>query len=157
MKRSLRLFAIFFMIFAACLIFCSCENEPTQTEETTVPLRTEGTKAMEYFEIETSYGMLKFPEQWKNNLTLQRVTTDTGEEIIFRETFTKESLTLFTVCIGETSNGSYIGSMTDLNGQKHEVYLRIDELEFKEELSTEMKSRIYAMQESVNYLIDNLK
>ena len=158
MKKIIRKLAFLLLVAAVCLAVCSCEKEPTvettATTETTIPWQTQ---PLEYFLIETSYGTLKFPQQWKEDLTIEKQATETGEEVIFRETITKDQLTLFTICIGGTENGSYIGTLTDATGKTREVYLRINELDLGDDLSTEQKSRIYAMQESVNDIIDNLK
>lgn len=154
MKRSLRSQIIVFFILIACLMLGSCDKGPAAETTDTDPRET---TSFQYFQVDTSFGTLKFPEQWKKDLKIEKNTTETGEEIIFRETITKDCLTLFTICIDMPESGSYIGNLTDAAGKTHEVYLQINELEMQEDLPKETKSRIYAMQESVNDIIDNLR
>ena len=63
---------------------------------------------------------------------------------------------LFKVTIGE-GDGSKIGELTDSAGTKRDVYLQLEEIQEDPNLNDGEQNRLYAMQEDLNYLIDNLK
>ena len=59
MKRSLRSLLIVFFIFIAGLMLGSCDKEPAAETTDTDPRET---TSFQYFQVETSFGTLKFPE-----------------------------------------------------------------------------------------------
>ena len=68
----------------------------------------------------------------------------------------EESYELFRILIG--GDGSdVVGSLTDSVGTQRNVYLYVDTLPEDSGLEEAEQTRFYAMQEDLNYLIDNLK
>ena len=63
---------------------------------------------------------------------------------------------LYTSLIGDDSS-EVVGSLTDDTGTQRNVYLHVDELPADSGLEETEQTRFYAMQEDLNYLIDNLK
>ena len=58
--------------------------------------------------------------------------------------------------IGE-GDGSKIGELTDGAGTKRDVYVQLEEIQEDPNLNDGEQNRLFAMQEDLNYLIDNLK
>lgn len=68
----------------------------------------------------------------------------------------EETYELFKVLIGDDSS-EVVGSLTDDTGTQRNVYLHVEELPADSGLEETEQTRFYAMQEDLNYLIDNLK
>lgn len=108
------------------------------------------------FVIQTEYGDLHYPDQWREYIkTIQEKKSDTIK-VTFEFEVDKSDYKLFEILIGG-DNGEIIGKLTDNNGIQRNVYLCIAELPVNSGLDEAEQNRFYAMQEDLNYLIDNLK
>ena len=108
------------------------------------------------FVIRTEYGDLHYPDQWREYIkTIQEKKSDTIK-VTFEFEVDKSDYKLFEILIGG-DNGEIIGKLTDNNGIQRNVYLRVAELPVNSGLDEAEQSRFYAMQEDLNYLIDNFK
>lgn len=108
------------------------------------------------FVIQTDYGDLHYPDQWREYVkTIQEKKSDTIK-VTFEFEVDKSDYKLFEILIGG-DNGEIIGKLTDNNGIQRNVYLRVAELPVNSSLDEAEQNRFYAMQEDLNYLIDNLK
>ena len=106
--------------------------------------------------IQTEYGDLHYPDQWREYIkTIQEKKSDTIK-VTFEFEVDKSDYKLFEILIGG-DNGEIIGKLTDNNGIQRNVYLCVAELPVNSGLDEAEQNRFYAMQEDLNYLIDNLK
>lgn len=106
--------------------------------------------------IETVYGNLYFPDQWQEFLVTDQKEGDGTVSISFAANIKEQNYPLFTVTIGgEEDNPA--GSLTDADGNKRNVYVKLDEIPESDALNEGEQNRLYAMQEDVNYLLDNLE
>lgn len=114
------------------------------------------TQVSESIEITTDYGTLYYPDQWEEFIKTEQQTI--GETIVvsFVAQIQDVEYPLFEVTIGG-SEGTEVGELTDEEGAKRIVYLHVNELEEDPALTEGEQNRLYAMQEDLNYLIDNLK
>ena len=87
--------------------------------------------------------------------TEQNVTDD-AVEVSFYAQINDMNYTLFYVTIGP-GEGTCVGELTGPDGVKREVFVRSNEMEEVPELSESERNRLYAMQEDINYIIENLK
>lgn len=105
--------------------------------------------------IETKYGDLSYPAKWEDSLA----TTESEKNNIFFVNFSakigEQEYNVFTVMIcGE--EGDSVGTITDKSGTTRNVFVDIPELSELTGLSEEDQNLLYAMQEGVNVLIENL-
>lgn len=106
--------------------------------------------------ISTQYGDLYYPDQWTECVQIDQSTTGNTLVVSFAAQINDVQYPLFKVTIGE-GDGSKIGELTDSAGTKRDVYLQLEEIQEDPNLNDGEQNRLYAMQEDVNYLIDNLK
>lgn len=106
--------------------------------------------------IDTGYGSLYFPEQWRELLKTERKTLESSVIIDFNAVVNGTTYPLFTVTVGDDGEGSSVGVLTDKNGTTRNVYMKLIPLDMDASLSEGEQNRLYAIQEDVNYLIDNL-
>lgn len=105
---------------------------------------------------ETPYGDLYFPRQWGEFLRVEQVIGDNTVEVLFSAKINDNSIPLFSITIGGDT-GDIAGTLTAKDGISRNVYVRIEEIAENDSLSQIEQKRVYAMQEDLNYLIDNLK
>lgn len=130
------------------------QEPPTATEppETTALPKEEPTGDMA---LDTPYCVLRFPSRWAENL-LTEVEKADGYSVHFYGKFgSYEKQRLFTVHFGGSA-GAFFGKVKDADGNMVEVRISAYELNLDESWSSEESARIYAMQEDLNYLLDNL-
>ena len=135
--------------------------EQPQQNETDVQNTEEQSSVPQDVVIETRFGNLAFPEQWSEFITTNE--TEVSDECIkvdFSAKINDTYYLLFTIYIG---NGEGIdecvkvGEIRDSENEVRNVYVEVAEITVDENLSEGEQNRIYAMQEDLNYLIDNLK
>lgn len=110
----------------------------------------------EYMVIETEYGDLLYPEQWSEYLKTEQNMEKDSLQVSFSAQLEDKNYPMFQVTIGD-SEDTEVGELTDDSGIKRKVHMKVDELEGIDELTEVEQQRIYAMQEDLNYIIDNLK
>ena len=176
MKRLLALMMCIAML--SCLL-CACADKPqdenlqqnqgSDTQDTTGdttenenpvedPSEEETTRPEDLppIAVETSYGTLYYQGQWEEFMVVEQTETENGVKVSFRAEFNDCSYPLFVFCIGE-GEGVEVGSVTDSEGNSHPVFASMEELEIGEDLTDVETNRLYAMQEDINFVIDNLK
>jgi hypothetical protein len=68
----------------------------------------------------------------------------------------EKKIDMFEIQIG-SGEGDPVGKITDSEGVQRDVYLRFIEMEDLEGLTEGETNRVYAMQESLNFVIDTLR
>lgn len=111
---------------------------------------------MEKMAIHTEYGDLYYPEQWSEYLKTEQKMNGDSLQVSFLAHLEDKDFPMFQVTIGD-SNDTEVGKLTDNSGTKRSVYMKVTELEGMDNLSETDQHQIYAMQEELNYVIDNLE
>lgn len=151
------------LLLAMLLAGCGAKEQTVPTQDTLPPeiqieQQTEAaeTEDLPYVTVATPYGNLYFQDQWEE--LMQTEQTQEGESIVvtFFCQVNDIPYTLFYLSIGPGA-GTPVGVLTDDQGIQREVFAGMEELEDIPELSDSEKNRLYAMQEDINYIIENLK
>ena len=106
--------------------------------------------------IHTDYGDLHYPDRWQEYVTIRQEQNGSTITVTFETKSGEKAYELFKILIGDDS-GEVVGSLTDADGTQRNVYLQVEELAADSDLKEPERTRFYAMQEDLNYLIDNLK
>lgn len=106
-------------------------------------------------EIETEYGTLYYPEQWKDSVEVEQTEKDDTLHVAFQVKIDEKNYTLFEIIIGK-GDGEPVGTIQDADGKMHDVYVNTEEKEDLKNLSEEEQNRFYAMKEGINQVLDHL-
>ncbi len=131
----------------------STQAAPAETMQDTAAAETE---EADYIAIGTQYGVLYYPEQWDEFLVTTQIPSGDVITVAFAAAIGEGEYPIFQVSIGG-GEGVEVGVLTDEAGNQRAVYLNVDEILEYPELTEGEQQRLYAMQEDLNYLIDNLK
>lgn len=105
--------------------------------------------------VQTDFGTLFVPEQYLPAMKSDIKMEDDGCVVRFSTEQDGKSFDLYSIAIGVES-GEYVGELTDDSGVKRAVYVELFELDM-DGRSPEQQDQLYALQESVNAVIENLK
>lgn len=105
--------------------------------------------------VTTEYGDLKYPDDFYEFLETEETKDGDNLRVLFRAIINENKYDMFTLIIGE-AEGEIVGTLTDSAGTKRNVYVEFHELGDTSALSESESNRLYAMQESLNYVLDNL-
>lgn len=128
--------------------------EPEAPEETGDPEMDD--PARDWEPIDTKFGRLRYPDQFFDYLETEQTETNTEVKVLFRAAIGEKRIDLFEVTIGGEGE-TPVGTLTGPDGTARNVYLRFIEIEDLSGLSAGESNRVYAMQESLNFVIDNLR
>ena len=101
--------------------------------------------------IETPYGNLYYPGEWKDSLVVEQE----NESVHFYANINEKKVKLFTLEFGVED--SAIAYVLNDNNNKVSVGIRMEELMLDDNWSDEDKNTVYTMQESVNDLLEKLE
>lgn len=157
MRRWGKKLAMFFCILLLCLMSVGCGKGKDDVDKSTTTT-PEGTVQEERVDavIETEFGSLHYPEQWSGFIKTRQDKQDDHIKVEFLAQINDKEYPLFNAVIGN-GDGVKVGDLTDAAGQQRPVYIEMTELEEDPDLAENEQNRLYAMQEDLNYLIDNLK
>ncbi len=108
------------------------------------------------YEIDTGLGKLCFPVKWKETVRTDVSRNGDSAAVRFSTVMEGREYELFTVTVG-AEEGEPVGSLTDETGAVRSVFIKASGLEPADDLTSEQKDSLYAMQEDLNFVIDNLK
>lgn len=107
-----------------------------------------------FFEIETQYCKLYFPEMWKDNIEI-RYKEEMGYKVGFYGVVeNKEAQLLFEVCFN-SDDGELLGYL-EIDEDIVNISIDINDIVFDDSWEEEEMQQIYTMQEDVNFVIDTL-
>ena len=106
--------------------------------------------------IETEYGTLLYPSEWKDSLVTDEINEDGILSVTFSARAEEQEYALFKVMIC-SEEGDSVGILTDESGTVRNVFVDINELTGISDLGQDVQNQLYAMQEGVNVLIENLQ
>ena len=166
-KKRLLFLALCSFVLAAALTGCGNKEVPptetavvVQTEPTVT--ETEAAATEETFAdpniiaVKTPYGRLYYQEQWAEFMKVVQLTEGEKLTVRFAAEFNGMEYPLFVLDIG-AGEGDLAGSITDADGVQRDVFLRVEENIEHAELSQDEQNRLYAMQEEINFVLENLK
>ena len=178
--RNGRQAAALILSLVVILVFiagCGGENEPqvqpveeqAEPTETTEPSDPEEVSAEEPNEdpelsdpnrdwepIETPFGRLRYPDQFFDYIETEQTENGDSLNVLFRAVIGEKKIDMFEIQIG-SGEGDPVGKITDSEGVQRDVYLRFIEMTDLEGLTEGETNRVYAMQESLNFVIDTLR
>lgn len=105
--------------------------------------------------VKTRYGCLYYQDQWEEFMQVVRTGEGDGVVVYFIAKFEDKSFPLFSLRIGEFE-GDPVGQITDADGVKHDVFIAMEEIDVSG-LTEGEQNRLFAMQEEINFIIENLK
>ena len=152
---------LFLCAVLACglLVGCGGSKEPEKQDNDASNEQNNGAQTITIPEdmlIHTDYGDLHYPDCWLEYVAVRQEQSDNVIVVTFETKSGEKAYELFKILIGDGS-GEIVGSLTDDAGTQRNVYLQVDELPAASGLEEPEQIRFYAMQEDLNYLIDNLK
>lgn len=164
--------------FMACLVaaamFAGCQKEdvpPLDTEaaqqetagvaENDSMVILEETEATEQvytgtIEVSTKFGKLYYQDQWEDYMRVELTEEDTHATAAFVAEIEGVKYSLFQLVIGQ-SDGEPVSQITDDQGEKHDVFVYMEEIIGIDSLTEGEQNRLFAMQEEINYIIESLK
>lgn len=111
--------------------------------------------AEDIMSIDTEYGTLFYPAEWKKELVTSQNKTDDILTVSFSAKESGKEYELFTVTI-TAAEGDSVGTITDAEGTERSVFVETKELEVSA-LDEKVQNQLYTMQECINVVIENLK
>lgn len=108
------------------------------------------------YEVKTEYGSLYYPQRFEADMKTEITNGDDGCIVEFFSECDGKKYSLFYVNIG-IEDGQLAGYITDDKGTERNVFVVVPEIENIDVLSSENQDKLYAMQEAVNIVVDNLK
>ncbi len=106
--------------------------------------------------VSTEYGDLQYPAQWREYVEASSAKEGDSTKVSFTATVAGKTFPLFEIIIGE-GDGEKAGTITDAAGTSRDVFVRLEEISGTEGLTEAEIDRLYAMQEGLNDLVDNLR
>ena len=156
------------LALTAMLAGCGAKTQET-TPETTAAVETEAmqteTAATEYVPetvpadcvvVKTPYGNLQYQDQWYEFMLVEQVQDGENLTVTFVANFENGQYPLFALIIGTLEDVEPAAQITDAGGVKRNVYVRMLEIEESGVLTDTEQNRVYAMQEDINYVIENI-
>lgn len=134
-------------------------QETTAVVETTAPVETTiPTEAVDpnAIVVSTQYGNLQYQDQWREFMVTEESMDGENLTISFRAEINDIQYDLFALTIGVVDDVP-VGEITGPDGVKRNVYITLTEIMESDALTEGEQNRLYAMQEDINYVIENLK
>lgn len=133
------------------------ENENTkETTQQSMVTNSNLKEERELVTIETQYGNLYYQSCWNSFMQVEQEVNENSIIVTFQAEFHNVIYPLFQVTIGE-AEGSPVGTLIDQSGTRRDVYIQLMKLEGVSALTIDEQNRLYAMQEEINYVIENLE
>lgn len=129
------------------------ETQPEQTQAPTVP---QPTVPQNCVVVSTPYGNFQYQDQWIEFMRVEQHAEGSNLRVTFYAEINSVRYGLFELLIGEME-GNPVGKVTDAEGAQRNVYVRMMEIEPSAALTDAEQNRLYAMQEDINYIIENMK
>ena len=126
--------------------------DPAVNQSESTPPEEEIEDTTTLSEINTDFGTLYIPQKYEQLLKAE-VDSDTVKFITEQD---GKTYTLFGLSIGEEV-GQLAGTLTDKRGTSRDVYVTVYDLGDISELAQDKQDQLYAMQEAVNVVVENLK
>lgn len=106
--------------------------------------------------VTTPFGDLYYQEQWSEFMRPEIEQSQEACKVSFRAELNGKLYPLFVVTIGE-AEGDPVRQLTDAQGTKRNVYVEVEEFLDVSGLDEGNERLLYAMQEDINFIIENIK
>lgn len=126
--------------------------DPAVNQSESTPPEEEIEDTTTLSEINTDFGTLYIPQKYEQLLKTE-VDNDT---VKFSTEQDGKTYILFSLSIGEEA-GQLAGTLTDKRGTSRDVYVTVYDFGDISELAQDKQDQLYAMQEAVNVIVENLK
>lgn len=126
--------------------------DPAVNQSESMPPEEEFEDTTTLSEINTGFGTLYIPQKYEQLLKAE-ADSDTIKFITEQD---GKTYTLFNLRIGKEF-GQLAGTLTDKRGTSRDVYVTVYDLGDISELAQDKQDQLYAMQEAVNVVVENLK
>lgn len=143
-----------------------CGNRPVQEQpDPTEPQQIESVEATDAVDelvipdhvvVSTPYGNMRYSDQWAEFMKTEQQMDGDVLQVFFAAVINEVEYGLFTVTIGG-SEGEPVCMMTDPAGVQRNVYVSVEEMVSISALTDDECNRLYAMQEEINYIIENIE
>ena len=110
--------------------------------------------AVATFEVETPYCALACPEQWKEQLRIEKIEGDVYTVEFYGTVAGKGEQHLFDLSF-DGGAGDLIGTI-NVDGVVHNIYVEAYDLAIDEQWSEAERTALYAMQDTINVIISHL-
>ena len=124
--------------------------------EQTLPVLEEEGEDTNVVTVSTEYGDLYYQEQWAEFMKTEQVMEDEVLTVSFMAEFNGQRYLLFKISVG-AGEGDPVTQITDADGVQRDVFVVFEELIEYDELAQDEHNRLYAMQEEINFVVENLK
>lgn len=152
--RRLLAGACLILLSFSCILTTACNNRHNDSG----PEPSEDVLLDSEITIRTDYGDLHYPGKWDDTVSFEVIYEDEIVRVRVFAVLHDKNYDLFNVLIADNSSqGVKSGEITDSSGNKRNVYVQLDEIKTDSELTKDEMNTLYAMQEDINYLLDNLK
>lgn len=147
------------VIVILCIILCALSGCSNISSKDDFPQKDNDLQSIAedngLAELQTNFGKLYYPEKW-SDMEVETKMLDNGEDINFSVTIDDQKYELFQINIGG-GEGQLVGKITDSDGKQRDVFVVMSVLEKISDLPEETQDKLYAMQESVNTIVENLE
>lgn len=116
----------------------------------------EGVRIPNAIAVSTPYGKIYYQEQWAEFMKVEQLSEDDILRVRFVAEINGADYPLFALNIG-TAEEDAIAQLTDADGVQRNVQVIMEENGDYQGLSAEEQNRLCAMQEEINFVIENLK
>lgn len=143
---------------ALCLTGCfggGAGNSGGNSAESQASSEASAPAVVETIPVTTRYGVLEYSDEWDGLMETTVMEDGSNDVVEFKTTINDQTINLFTLTIGE-AEGEPSATITDGSGATHGVYVTLNELPVIEGISEGEQSRLYAMQEEINNVLDAL-
>ena len=157
---QIRKWSVMFLVICSIVgLLAACGKKDSESTSKTEKKSSESTPPEEetedltkLSEIDTDFGTLYIPQKYE-----QFLKTDVDSDTVkFSTEQEGKTYTLFDLSIDEEV-GQLVGTLTDEKGNSHDVYVTVYDLGDISEMAQDKQDQLYAMQEAVNVVVENLK
>ena len=141
------------MLLAALLLvvlLAGCGREEPEYKPYQSPADTPKTA------VSTSWGTLYYGSRWDECMVTEQEMEEQCLRVDFSARLGDATYPLFQVTIGK-GRGALAGQLTGPDGTSRDVYIQSQTISQYPELSEAEQSQLYAMQEEINIVIENLE
>lgn len=127
-------------------------EEPEVIDEVEEPTELDPNEVV----VNTKFGNLYYQEQWENFMQVMISEDDVYTTVAFAGEINGVQYSLFQLNIGDAEDEPSAW-ITDAHGEKHGVYVTMEEIGMIPELTEGEQNRLFAMQEEINFILENIE
>lgn len=127
-------------------------EEPDVIDEVEEPTELEPNEVL----VKTKFGNLYYQDQWEGFMQVMISEDDVYTTVAFAGEINGVQYSLFQLNIGDAEDEPSAW-ITDDQGEKHGVYVSMEEIGMIPELTEGEQNRLFAMQEEINFILENLE